>query len=1063
MGEYGVAFAHPAWLWWLLLIPAMAWIALRRKGALGGFRGGAALILRSLVVLMVAAALADVQIVRSSDRVTTFFLLDRSRSIPERFRRAMLAYVNLAVETQRRDGDRAGVIVFGKTAAVESPPLDFAVELREPLGALRGLDANRTDLASAVKLALASFPEDSSKRIVLLSDGNQNLGDVAAAVRQAAEAGVGVDVVPVDYDFPAEILVESLTSPADVRKDEPFELKAVLNNTGAEAVRGRIVFSRERDGRLEELNPGAENQAVEIPPGKKVYTLQQKLAEPNFYRFRVRFEADDPRRDPLVENNVAHAITQVAGAGRILLVENADPESRGQHEPLAQRLRRQGLEVLLRTADQGFQSKVELQQFDAVVLGDVPREQFTEEQIDMLVESVHDTGCGLVMLGGPNSFGAGGWANTKLETAMPVDFQIKAAQVVPRGALVLVMHASEMAMGNHWQKVVAKEAVKALSPQDYCGLVYWMGNVNWLWKRPIGLIPIGAERGMMLAGIDRMVPGDMPDFDPSLRMAADGFARVDKEAGVKHAIVISDGDPSPPTAQVVARLKALNVTVTTVAVGSHGLLGNQVMQDLANKTGGKYYVVNNGAMLPAIYQKEARRVARPLVYESLDKPFPVQVVRENDLVRGFTLGEELPPITGYVMTTKKSTPLVEVSILAPVPAGQATEENRTILAHWRFGLGRTAALTTDAGQRWASTWTGAEKFDRLLYQIVQATMRPTGDARKYSIATRVEDGKVKVIVTALDAEGRFVNLQTMSMTVLRPEGSGKSEVVPLQQESPGRYAAEFPAEEAGSYVLAILPGPNEPLLRTGVDIPYSEEFRVRSTNLPLLRRLAESRPARGAAGIVIESTPPKDITMSTSGAASTNAAPGPAVPEAPPAAGGATDLPTVWLSRADVFRKTLAPASSGQDAWHWFVFAGACLFFVDVLQRRVVFSTEWLQKRLAGWRKGTPAPTAGSEFLDRLRERKQEVDRRLEEARESARRPEPPADGNPSERRSDALPGAPPGPSTSSPGGSKPASAGASDAPSAPPAAGESYAERLLKAKKKVWDDRKEGGGGPPR
>ncbi len=51
----------------------------------------------------------------------------------------------------------------------------------------------------------------------------------------------------------------------------------------------------------------------------------------------------------------------------------------------------------------------------------------------MLVRNTEELGCGLVMLGGPNSFGAGGWANTELEKAMPVDFQIKSTKVVPVG------------------------------------------------------------------------------------------------------------------------------------------------------------------------------------------------------------------------------------------------------------------------------------------------------------------------------------------------------------------------------------------------------------------------------------------------------------------------------------------------------------------------------------------------------------------------------------------------------------------------------------------------------
>ena len=97
------------------------------------------------------------------------------------------------------------------------------------------------------------------------------------------------------------------------------------------------------------------------------------------------------------------------------------------------------------------------------------------------------------MMGAPNGFGAGGWTNTPIEQAMPVDFQIKAAKIIPRGALVMMMHASEMAQGNFWQKKIAEEAMKALGPRDYCGVIHYdnQAATKWLWKP--GMATVGAQ------------------------------------------------------------------------------------------------------------------------------------------------------------------------------------------------------------------------------------------------------------------------------------------------------------------------------------------------------------------------------------------------------------------------------------------------------------------------------------------------------------------------------------------------------------------------------------------
>ena len=305
------------------------------------------------------------------------------------------------------------------------------------------------------------------------------------------------------------------------------------------------------------------------------------------------------------------------------------------------------------------------------------------------------------------------------------------------------MHASELAQGNHWQKVIAREAIKALGNQDYCGLLHWgdfSGREEWLWGQPNGMVRVGVNRGRMLALLDRMTPGDMPQFETSLVMAERGFSRLN-DAAVKHMIIISDGDPSPPSSTVVSRMKAQGVKITTVAVGTHGPAGNALLQSIATQTGGKYYVVNNPATLPRIYQREARRVARPLVYER-NPGFQPQLGFQHEMIQG--LSGALPAITGFVLTSLKDSPLVEVSLFSPQPTGK---ENATILASWNYGLGKAIAFTTDAGKRWATSWTGWEGYDKLFSQVVRWSMRPVGDTGKFTVSTDVQEGKIKVVVT----------------------------------------------------------------------------------------------------------------------------------------------------------------------------------------------------------------------------------------------------------------------------------------------------------------------------
>jgi uncharacterized membrane protein len=1018
------AFNNPWYLLLLGLLPLLAWASYRSLSGLGKWRRWIAIALRSVVMALLICALAEMQYQRTSDRLTVIYLLDQSQSIPESRRAAMIRYVNASIRDQRNatSEDRAGVIVFGRNAEVEVPPVDFDVQLMPRIESL--LDPDFTNLAGAMQRAMAMFPHDAAKRVVIVTDGNENVGDALEQARAMADAGVSIDVLPVPLERRSEVSVEKVALPVDVRRGQPFELRVVLDNTtsdGSAAVRpvsGRVRIVRKAGQREVTLA----DAPVELQPGKRVFSLREDIDQADFYTYEARFVPDDPADDSLAQNNVATAFTHVQGHGQVLLIENW--EQPGEFDYLVERLRDEGLEVTVEPSNRLFTSLPELQRYDTVILADVPRSSgedaanvssFSDEQIRMLVRNTEELGCGLIMLGGPNSFGAGGWTNTDLEKAMPVDFQVKSAKVVPVGALVLNMHAGEIPQANYWQKVISEEAIKALGPRDYCGLISWNGTDQWLWGQSQGgVVRVGPNRQLMLSRIDRMNIGDMPEFDPSMKRAAAAFAAL-TDAAIKHMIIISDGDPSPPTPGTLNALKAGKVKVTTVAVGSHGMLGSQVMQNIATATGGKYYVVSNANALPKIYQREARRIARPLVYEP-KPPVSPQIATRHEIVQG--LEGAFPPISGFVLTSVKQSSLVEVVLRSPLPV---EADNSTIMAAWTYGLGKTVAFTTDAGQRWTSSWTGWDEYDRLFSQMVRWSMRPTGDTGNFTVATDVQGNKTQVVITALDKEDEFLNYQSITGSVLGPD----MQPIPLEieQTAPGRYVGQFDSSASGSYMILVTPGAGQAMIRTGVNVGYSDEFRQRETNTPLLESMAGLPAKEGRPGNLME--------------------PLPAVPEE-----GVEEALAAQLA-ADPYRRDLPRAVASQDIWPWLVMVASCLFLADVFVRRVQVSFGWLTPlwmRLVEIVLRRERQAAAPETMSRLRSRKAEVDQALDSRRAGARF-EPDADVHVDPSVIEAAQAAPTAPGTKEPTPQKPTTEEQKEA--------DSYTERLLKAKKQVWNDRK--------
>lgn len=1021
MFGYELDFQSPWYLLLLGLLPLLWWFSFRSLAGLGNVRRLVAIGCRTFVLVLLIFAIADIELKQSSDKLTVIYLLDQSLSIPEPQRKSMIEFVNAAIRQHREEHDRAGAIVFGREAAIEIPPFDDQVQIPERIETMP--DPEYTNLAAAMKLAQASFPEDAAKRIVVISDGNENLGNALEQARAMAEAGISIDVVPIRYQTKAEVAVEKVTIPSDLRKGQPFDMRIVVNNSTPATkddpgiVRGKLVITKKTDDQPIVINP--DDPVMELTPGKHVLTLpKMQIDQPAFYTYEAQFVPERKQDDGMPQNNRATAFSHVRGSGQVLLIE--DQENKGQHEFLAARLRENNIEVTIRGSDQLFTSLAELQPYDCVILANVPRSSgtdadnisnFSDEQIKMLVRNTELMGAGLIMLGGENSYGAGGWTNTELEKAMPVDFQIKSAKVVPKGALGMVMHASELADGNHWQKRIATEAIKALGSQDYCGILQYNGTESWLWNNPKGMVTVGPNRNKMLAYLDRMTPGDMPDFDPTMRLALRAMNGL-PDAAVKHFIVISDGDPSPPTPTLVKAFITAKVTVSTVAIGTHGPANSAVLKQLALDTGGKYYEVRNSNALPRIFQREARRVARPLVYEQADG-FSPQIHYPHEMLSG--IQGPLPPITGYVMTTVKDNPLVELALLSPMPKDG---ENNVVLASWTYGLGRTVAFTSDSGTRWAKTWNDWEGYDKFFSQMVRWAMRPTGDLGKFSVATDVADGRVRVVITAIDKDDEYINQLNLTGTALAPDMSARE--LKMQQVAPGRYQGEFDAQESGSYFVAVSPGAGQAPIQTGINVPYSAEFRERLTNEPLLTTLAAMKPQGGTAGELIEDPAQQDRLEE--------------------------------LLKVNSFRKDLPKATSSQEAWHLLVLVASLLFFYDVFVRRVTINLDWAKpyaSRVRDKLLGREPKPAQPEYLARLRSRKAEVNQQIEQRKAATRfEPQPDAPGSTS-ALDEELRGA--GPAADKPRGTTPSSA------LQPQKEEESYTDRLLKAKKKVWEDRGRG------
>ena len=790
-------FTHPIYL--LLLVPALAWVfwfALKSDVQVGAWRKWTALVVRTIVVLAIVFAIAGLQRLSPIEGMNVFFVLDRSDSVPAQQQEMAKNYIN-ATSKMKKKPDKAGVIVFGSEASIESTP-NSAVDLQK-IQAVVGTE--RSDLAAAIRLGTAAFPENGQKRLVLLTDGNENVGDAMGAVLAATHLKVTLDVVPLGVSRANDVSVERLQVPSKLKKGQAFEVK--------------IFVQADRAGpatvRLYRKNQFLGANKVELSAGKNLFTFPQTLDNPDFYDYDVQVDAPG---DPLPQNNRATGFATVRGDPRILVV-SADP---GQDRQLAAALTSAKLEIRL-VGINGFPATLaEMQSYDAIFISNLAAGDLGTDRQKLLESAVRDFGVGLVCVGGDQTYAAGGYRGTPLEATLPVNMELDSKKVLPSGAVVLIMHGMEFANGNQVARDCAQGVLAALSKSDEMGVLLWDGTERWLFE----LQKVGDKKalGNQIAGMNQ---GDLGSFQHIMEMAHDALKK--STSNLKHIIVFSDGDPGAPSPALMQAIVGDRITVSAVLISGHSPIDTMVwMSETVGK--GRFYNVQSPNELPQIFLKETAVILKSAIYE---EPFKPQLRSSTEVIRGIG-ADEYPSLLGYVATTPK--PRAETPLW--------TDKGDPLLAHWQYGLGRAVAFTSDAKSRWAKIWLSWDKYRQFWSQIAQWSLRRLENA-DFTTEVSVDKGQGLINVEALDEQGNYRNFLNLQTTVVSPKG--EKQTVRLEQTGPGHYEAKFPTKEVGAYLLNLM-DMKEGQVRgsqvVGASVNYSPEFTSSEPNYNLLRRITET-------------------------------------------------------------------------------------------------------------------------------------------------------------------------------------------------------------------------------
>jgi uncharacterized membrane protein len=856
-------FGTPQALWLFLVLPFFLVLHYRSFSDMGVFQRRFSLFLRLVLLTSLILALADTRLIQRSDKLSVIFLWDASQSMGEASEFPMWDYIHQAVGTSDKEDDSAALIAFGREAYFEA---GLGTDLSEISDIETEVSSDFTDLQSALDLAIASLPSDTGTRIVLLSDGNENIGDALSSARIAANRGVQINVVPFGEPAEGEVSAGRIILPRRVEEGEMFDVRAVIDSD----TRTEATVEVYENGQL------IGGELVALEPGKNVFTFPQQHNEGGFYSYEVKVSGVDS--DVSDANNRAIDYTIVEGQPKVAYVSGDTNE-----QPyLVNSLRDEGIQAVFRDMSGLPTSLVSMAQYDAIFFSDVGAENLMPDTMAAYQAYVRDLGNGFVMVGGENSFGPGGYYKTPVEDILPVSLDLTKKEFMPTIAIALVIDKSG-SMGaveaDGSQKIsIAREAcqrtAELLDYTDQIGVyafdsmaqpIIELGPVEDLdaIRRQIGTIRAG--------GGTAVYPG----------MHAAFVALENCDAKIKHMIVLSDGMTAPGDFEgLMDRISNDSITVSTVSVGSNANV--QLMGWLAGEGGGNHYVVNSLNAVPQIFTKETFLMSNRALVE---EPFVAAPNMQTPVTDGIDWSAS-PPLLGYVAT--------EIKPLAV--EGLVTHKVDPLLAHWQYGLGRSLAFTSDAKSHWAASWLNWGGYEQFW---TQATRWLVGVDMQGNLVPNIfiRGGQANISVDAIDANGEMITDAIVKARVIPPDFN--SVELDLFQVAPGRYQAQLPATQIGSYLVNIFQENDEgnviDQVSSGFSVSYPPEYDNSGPDMFLLTQIA-------------------DIT------------------------GGVLNPET-----GDIFRHTNQPVTHYQNLWYYLLVIFICVLPLDIAFRRLSFTGETLE------------------------------------------------------------------------------------------------------------------------
>ncbi|MGK0465648.1 VWA domain-containing protein [Clostridium sp.] len=742
-------------------------------------------ILRSLVVTLMILALCGSSLYWKVDSTNTLFLIDASDST-KACRSSMEAFIKEASKYKgKKDG--VGVLSFGENTQVESF-ISKDNEFNKVEGKING---NYTNINNAMATALSLFPDNSNKRIVLISDGEENSGSVSKIAPSLEEQGIDIKYYKIQKNQGEETSVEKISVPQKLALDEEFNIVVTINSTIAQEATINLYNGRTR----------VNQQKVQLQKGENKFILRDKADSAGFRNYKVVVEGS---KDSELKNNEAATFTNVVGKSKVLVIE----DNSGEADELIKMIKASAMEYKLIKAAATPRTLKEMTSYKSIITCNVSADNLNDGFINSLDSYVKDFGGGFIASGGDNSFALGGYAKTPLEKILPVYMDMRGKKEVPKMAMVLIIDKSgSMSQGVAGISKVdmAKEAaIRTLdslrSGKDEIGVLTFDGAYSWVVKEQ----PIKDAKA-----IESDIGTIRADGGTSILPAlSEGYKALKKsDAKIKHIILLTDGQAERTGYDSLLKsINKENITVSTVSVGRDA--DKQLLSAIAKQCGGRSYVTDEYTNIPKIFSKETFMATRMYLN---NREFTPIISNNHSILSGVSDGG-LPTLLGYVGASAKETAREVLR----------SDEDDPILTVWQYGLGKTAAWNSDISGKWSGNYINWNKNLKLWQNLINFTIENYA-SENVTIDVSEKGGKATVTLKNKNSDDKLKS----NIVVVSPSGAQSEKE--LYETAPGEYTGTIDLKETGVYMIngkQVKNGEVVNSVNTGYAMQYSPEYKI---------------------------------------------------------------------------------------------------------------------------------------------------------------------------------------------------------------------------------------------